>query len=363
MSGALSVQEIVRSRLVPLVFTSCYNDGTPPRANGVTLLTTDREDTPTMADESVPQRVSVYKVTCLVNDKQYIGITARTAAWRFDEHIADAVRGKSQRPLMQAIQKHGADNFIVEVVCVALGRRNAHLLERELIVEYGTIFPAGYNLTSGGEGLRGWRWHEESRRLASERHKGRSWTPEMRAKMAVIQGTPEYRAKMRAANKKRKHYLMSDEQRESVRQSTIRQFADPIRRKAISDKAKDRMADPSRRLALSMKASENWADDGYRARHAEAMTRVLASEEYINNRRAEIDRRMANEESRKARNAKISASVKARFQDPEYRARYDAGRRSEKNIAHAMQLVMSRAESAREKKSMVKLPSVFKEGD
>lgn len=183
MSGALLFQKIVQNRLVPHMFMPCYNDGTPPRANGVTPLTTDREDTPTMADESVPQRVSVYKATCAANGKQYVGITVKSVAARWRVHVSDAAWRVKKSALARAILAHGAAQFTVEEICVAFGRENACLIERDMIAEYGTMAPFGYNLSSGGEGMGRRVLSEESRARVSESLLKRWADPEFRARM------------------------------------------------------------------------------------------------------------------------------------------------------------------------------------
>ena len=57
----------------------------------------------------------IYKITNVLNGKMYIGKTSSTIEERWKEHRHDATRkSKEYRPLYSAIQKYGADNFIIE---------------------------------------------------------------------------------------------------------------------------------------------------------------------------------------------------------------------------------------------------------
>lgn len=57
----------------------------------------------------------IYKITNALNGKMYIGKTSSTIEERWKEHRQEATRqSKKHRPLYSAIQKYGADNFIIE---------------------------------------------------------------------------------------------------------------------------------------------------------------------------------------------------------------------------------------------------------
>lgn len=222
---------------------------------GTAALTINREWSSIMADKEVARRVWVYKITCTANGKIYFGITRRSISERWSQHKTMAANPKHCRTaFLHALRHHGADAFVVEEVMVAFSEKDAAMLERHLISEYGTMSPGGYNTSEGGElfpgrtlsaehkakiaaagigrqhtpetkakmrasrlGYRmsdesraklsatrmGMKWSSESRAKASASHKGRPWTPEFRATMEQIQNSPEYRAKMRAAHARR----------------------------------------------------------------------------------------------------------------------------------------------------------------
>lgn len=91
----------------------------------------------------------IYKITNLINGKQYVGQTSLTIQDRFKEHLKDS-RKQLDRPLYRAINKYGEENFIIEEIeeC-SLDIVN----EREIywIDKLGT-YSNGYNATLGGEG-------------------------------------------------------------------------------------------------------------------------------------------------------------------------------------------------------------------
>lgn len=91
----------------------------------------------------------VYKITCKLNGKSYVGQTTRTIKKRFVEHA------KAKTCLGNAIRKHGKENFTIEILeeCATSEQLN----EREIfwIARFNCKHPNGYNLTDSGEGSKG----------------------------------------------------------------------------------------------------------------------------------------------------------------------------------------------------------------
>jgi hypothetical protein len=70
----------------------------------------------------------------------YIGVTyvesanaKKSLARRWKKHVQRALAERHNWKLCQAIRKHGADSFVVEVIEVVRGKVAAHTRERELI--------------------------------------------------------------------------------------------------------------------------------------------------------------------------------------------------------------------------------------
>lgn len=143
----------------------------------------------------------IYKITCLVNGKGYVGQTRQKLEVRIRGHK----NCKVKRGIDAAIRKYGFENFTVEVLEIC----HVELLdEREIffIRELGTKAPNGYNLTDGGDG--GSNPSEETRAKISTAHKGKKLTPETRAKLSAAHKgksraplSQETRAKISASRK------------------------------------------------------------------------------------------------------------------------------------------------------------------
>lgn len=59
------------------------------------------------------ERGYIYKITCLLTGKLYIGQTLRTIEKRWKRHIRDSKKG-SDHKFHRAIRKYGEENFLVE---------------------------------------------------------------------------------------------------------------------------------------------------------------------------------------------------------------------------------------------------------
>ena len=93
----------------------------------------------------------IYKIINLINGKEYIGKTSLTIEERFKQHIKNSKRKSfEKRPLYDAMNKYGIENFIVEEVEQC---DNDLLNEKEEYwIDYYNTFHNGYNATKGGDG-------------------------------------------------------------------------------------------------------------------------------------------------------------------------------------------------------------------
>jgi len=147
----------------------------------------------------------VYVATNIINGKRYIGVTSRGLSYRKCSHYAKArskfVNGGQCPKFHAAIRKYGEDAFSWEILETHANVEDMMAAEIRLIAE----LKPEYNLTLGGEGAKGTKHTEETKRLLSEQKKGKSVSPERRQKMKEtaqrINTTPEYREKMSAAKK------------------------------------------------------------------------------------------------------------------------------------------------------------------
>lgn len=110
-------------------------------------------------------KYTIYKITNLINNKSYIGITIRNIDYRWREHCKPS--RKKVSILTNAIIKYGKNNFELEILEKDIDDKNK---ENYYITLYNTLSPNGYNLTTGGEHF---QITEQERKRRSEFLKGK----------------------------------------------------------------------------------------------------------------------------------------------------------------------------------------------
>ncbi len=140
----------------------------------------------------------VYKITNIMNDKAYIGITIYSVAARFKKHLWLASRNEKSA-LYAAIRKYGWNVFSCETIAEAASLKELKVLERGLIAAHGTYSRGGYNMTLGGDGVWGYKPTPEQIAKATAANLGRKQSNEEREKRAAsLRGkkqSPEHIAK------------------------------------------------------------------------------------------------------------------------------------------------------------------------
>ena len=111
-------------------------------------------------------KYSIYIITCIITSKQYVGIT-KNLSKRWSQHKSC----KKDYPLHHAIRKYGIENFVFTHIADAFNVECAYAIEIMLIAEHNTMAPNGYNLTSGGDGVRGKAWTKEEKLQKSQHMK------------------------------------------------------------------------------------------------------------------------------------------------------------------------------------------------
>lgn len=101
------------------------------------------------SNNQIERIIYLYRVTCQINGKVYVGQTVKPSA-RWWQHRNDAANPKV--PFHYAIKKHGANNFDFEVIASCKGQDNANFLETALVKQYNSYVDNGYgyNATHGG---------------------------------------------------------------------------------------------------------------------------------------------------------------------------------------------------------------------
>lgn len=165
----------------------------------------------------------------------------------------------------RALKKHGFDAFEFSVIASAFSKEDAIALEIQLIAEHGTKYPAGYNLTDGGEGHNGEPMSEATKEKLRIHFSGRKVAPELLAKAHDAwrgsHHTDETKARLSAAHSA----LMQNNKR---RASFIGEW-NRGKKKSEQTLAKLRMAGANTKLTDEQKAkhkaalkSLRWITDG-----------------------------------------------------------------------------------------------------
>lgn len=92
----------------------------------------------------------VYKITNLINNKGYIGITNNvTKRWSNEKTYPSDP--KRRQVIQEAIHKYGKENFQFEILHRNVSVEQAVALEQNYINNvYKTLVPDGYNVDEGG---------------------------------------------------------------------------------------------------------------------------------------------------------------------------------------------------------------------
>jgi group I intron endonuclease len=132
---------------------------------------------------------TVYKITCLYNNKLYIGYTKNSLKYRLNSHFKNAAKNlkhNKNNKFSNAILKYGKINFTIEPISTFHSKEEATNFEKEMII-YFNSFKEGYNSTLGGDGGGtniGIPLSKEHKQKISDSLKGRIFTEEHKNKIS-----------------------------------------------------------------------------------------------------------------------------------------------------------------------------------
>lgn len=131
---------------------------------------------------------ALYKLS-FPNGKVYIGITDKTVDIRFGRHCIQAHepirKTRNDTPLYRAIRKYGKDSITISTLSSSDEWQWLAQAEILAIKLYKATDPAfGYNVTEGGQGPKGYRHTEQTKRKMSEKAKLRTFSEEHRRKIS-----------------------------------------------------------------------------------------------------------------------------------------------------------------------------------
>jgi len=164
-----------------------------------------------LSDKSFNTQAGVYIITCLLNNKSYVGESMNIKR-RMKRHC----NGKRQ-VINKAIIKYGVENFQVYVEYFPQFDKDSLLfLEEQLICKVDSIFPRGYNIATKGYGRYGAVLSTETKNKISESLTGRSLTTDHKLKVSEsLKG-----------NKRSLGNMPSTETKEKLRESANNYYKD-----------------------------------------------------------------------------------------------------------------------------------------
>jgi len=127
--------------------------------------------------------MQAYLITNKSNNKGYVGITTRSLDRRWYEHRF--VANSCGKLLAKAINKYGEQAFEIMPIASAKTLENLKEVEKDLIVQFGTKVPNGYNLTDGGDGVFGFKHSAETVKKVANLRLGTKHTKETIEKMRL----------------------------------------------------------------------------------------------------------------------------------------------------------------------------------
>lgn len=161
--------------------------------------------------ETTGMRIGVLYVATSPSGKKYIGITSVGVYERWSGHLKETRRG-TKTPLNSAIKRYGGDAFELKVLAIA-DWDYLNELEAKAIVAFGTLWPRGYNLRTGGSQFSP---HPESIAKQAAKMRGRKWSEDRKAAHSIAMSRPEVKALCAAPHIGRK---ASEETRAKMRAS------------------------------------------------------------------------------------------------------------------------------------------------
>lgn len=125
----------------------------------------------------------IYVITCLINNKKYVGQTIKILKTRWNEHInCNWDKRNLHLPLQRAFKKYGIENFKMELIIENIDNQDKlNELEIHYSNIYNTLVPNGYGLRVGE---RNGYMSEETRLKISKSNMGKIRTPEMLKKLS-----------------------------------------------------------------------------------------------------------------------------------------------------------------------------------
>lgn len=157
----------------------------------------------------------IYKTTCLVNGKIYIGQHEVHSLKKLDTWYLG-----SGKLLLNAISKYGKENFKRKVICKVYTQEKANELEEFFIKKYNsTDLSIGYNILSGSPYENHPLKVPEIRERVAEANRGKVWSPEVREKISKSVSNTMTKERRKLISSQHKGKVISKETKEKMSKS------------------------------------------------------------------------------------------------------------------------------------------------
>lgn len=193
----------------------------------------------------------VYKVTCLENNKIYIGKTVKTLNERKTQHFSTAKANRGCMLFHKAIRKYGRDNFVWEILDKVMFSDLLLDLEKFYIKKYNCKSPNGYNLTDGGSGTVGWVVSDETKKKMSEARMGYKCLEETKKKLSEINTGK----KLSEETRKKMSRPMNEETKRKISKALIgiKRSEETLRKLSKVNKGKHRSEETRNKMSAARK--------------------------------------------------------------------------------------------------------------
>jgi group I intron endonuclease len=236
--------------------------------------------------------IGIYIIKNLVNNKVYIGQTSNIKKRQAEHKRYLNNKGHHNIYLQNAWNKYGEYNFKFSIIeeCTI----NELNIKEQYWIEYykSNIRKYGYNMTNGGDGVRGFNFSDEQKQKLSKAHKGqipvnkgKSRSEETKRKISEkckgIKLSEEIKEKIRQANLGK---VLSKEHKEKIRQSNKGLKRSEETRKRISESKKGiKLSNETKKKLSEANSGKN---NGFYGKVHSEETKKLISEKGKGNKNA-----------------------------------------------------------------------------
>lgn len=124
-----------------------------------------------------------YIVYCHIfpNGKRYVGITSQKP----NERWRNGRGYKGSNAVYNAIKKYGWHNIEHRILYEDLSKKEAEKMEIQLIKEWNTLSPNGYNLCEGGNSVTGHKVSDKTKKRLRKINLGKKYSKEVKKKQTI----------------------------------------------------------------------------------------------------------------------------------------------------------------------------------